>query len=101
MGILDFFKRREVEAEKNGAEAEGKKVESAEGQKTVGEIVSQFILKNKAELKKTEMSGLVVIDLIRGIVNSNFSEDKIRDGLQHPNPKIRQLIEGFIREFVK
>jgi hypothetical protein len=69
------------------------------GNKTVGEVMVAFMLQHEEELRKTEMSGLVALDLMRGIINSNFSEEALRKALQYPNFKIRTLMEKFVAEF--
>jgi len=67
--------------------------------KTVGSVFAVFMLKHEQEIKELDaMVALEVIDTLRGIINSNFAKDKIQQGLQHRNYRVRNLVEQFLND---
>jgi hypothetical protein len=41
------------------------------------------------------------LDVIREIINSGFSENSIRKGLEHHSPDIRMFVQKYLQEFAK
>lgn len=92
MGIFDFLKSK-------GDDKSSTQKVTDNNQKTVGTVFTAFTLKHEQEIKELDgMVGIEAIDVLRSIINSNFAQDKIQNGLQHRNFHIRKLTEQFLED---
>jgi len=81
------------------------------GKKTVAIVTRDFLLAKKDEIlaagenarifgmgRASAFSPLEFYDVIRNLVNSNFSQAQVQKALQHPNGLTRRLAQEFLAE---
>jgi len=72
-------------------------VEVGKGKKTIATVFADFLIKHEKEFEKLDAGGLVLLDSLRDIVNSGFSQASIQKAL-HQDYQARELVEEFLRE---
>lgn len=73
-------------------------VEVGKEKKTIVTVLREIVIEFGSDDRLTGTQKAQLLDLLRNIYNSNFSEGSIRAALQYPNVRIRSYVEKFLNE---